>query len=128
MAFGDNGLIKQAQKAKDMAANSIIAEQEGMNSLLSDFANLMADDSGTTQPGGNTEQGGGTEPEEGTTTADGVPIPDGFYYVGGTKEDGVVISDNPIDENKGTSHEVAQMLWGNQFVWIPVEDESKFRT
>ena len=35
-----------------------------MNSLLSDFANLMADDSGTTQPGGNTEQGGDTEPEE----------------------------------------------------------------
>ena len=30
MAFGDNGLIKQVQKAKDMTANSIASEQEGM--------------------------------------------------------------------------------------------------
>ena len=40
-------------------------------------------------------------------TEDGVPIPEGFYYVGGTKEEGVVISDSPADEGKGTSHEVA---------------------
>ena len=40
-------------------------------------------------------------------TEDGVPIPEGFYYVGGTKEEGVVISDKPKDEGKGTSHEVA---------------------
>ena len=45
MAFGDNGLIKQAQKAKDMAANSVIVEQEGMNSLMGEFANVMAEDS-----------------------------------------------------------------------------------
>ena len=45
MAFGDNGLITQAQKAKDMAANSVIAEQEGMNSLMGEFANVMGEDS-----------------------------------------------------------------------------------
>ena len=44
MAFGDNGLIKQAQKAKDMAANSVIAEQEGMNSLMGEFANVMGNE------------------------------------------------------------------------------------
>ena len=40
-------------------------------------------------------------------TEDGVPIPEGFYYVGGTKEEGVVISDSSADEGKGTSHDVA---------------------
>ena len=45
MAFGDNGLIKQAELAKDMTANSTIAEQEGMNSLMDEYANLLAEDS-----------------------------------------------------------------------------------
>lgn len=46
-----------------------------------------------------------------------VTIPQGFYYVGGTKETGLVISDNVDDKNKGVNAE----LLGNQFVWIPVE-------
>ena len=66
-------------------------------------------------------------PPGGSVTNDGVPIPDGFYYVGGTKEEGVVISDNPADENKGTSHDAETKMQGNQFVWIPVEDESLFK-
>ena len=45
MAFGDNGLITQAQKAKDMTANSIVAEQEGMNSVMSEYLNVMGEDS-----------------------------------------------------------------------------------
>ncbi len=49
-------------------------------------------------------------------------IPDGFYYVGGTKESGMVISDNAKDENKGVDYTCA----GNQFVWVPVEDYSKY--
>ena len=59
---------------------------------------------------------------------DGVTIPNGFYYVGGTKEEGIVISDNAEDANKGTSHEVAQTLIGNQFVWVPVENDDEFKT
>lgn len=57
---------------------------------------------------------------------DGVKIPEGFYYVGGTKEEGIVISDNIEDLGKGTSHEVAQNLKGNQFVWVPVENKEDF--
>ena len=110
-AFGNNGLITQAEKARDMTANSTVQEETAMNSMVDELANVMGDNGGS---GGN-------------TTEDGVPIPDGFYYVGGSKEDGVVISDNPADENKGTSHEIAQTtLQGNQFVWIPVEDDSLF--
>ena len=50
---------------------------------------------------------------------DNVEIPDGFYYVGGTKDTGLVISDvqgDDLDNSKG----------GNQFVWIPVENESDY--
>ena len=55
-------------------------------------------------------------------TKDGVPIPKGFYFVGGSKEEGTVISDNRNDENKGTEHDIAQILEGNQFVWVSVEN------
>ena len=110
-AFGNNGLITQAERARDMAANSTVQEQTAMNSMVDELANVMGDNGGS---GDN-------------TTEDGVPIPDGFYYVGGSKEEGVVISDNPADENRGTDHEVAQTLDGNQFVWIPVEDDSAFQ-
>lgn len=71
-----------------------------------------------------------------------IPVPNGFYYVGGNKKSGVVISDDERDKNKfagkadvpagavynsdGTvktenlsSEEQTQTLFGNQFVWIP---------
>ena len=74
-----------------------------------------------------------------------IPVPDGFYYVGGTKSSGVVISDNKDDQNKykgqadvpagvaynsdGTVNANASTdvngkatLKGNQFVWIPVDE------
>lgn len=50
---------------------------------------------------------------------DNVEIPDGFYYVGGTKDTGLVISDvqgDDLDNSKG----------GNQFVWIPVENKENY--
>ena len=52
-----------------------------------------------------------------------VPVPKGFYYVGGTKDTGIIISDNEADKyEKGkdkTTHDYATQLKGNQFVWIP---------
>lgn len=48
-----------------------------------------------------------------------VPIPNGFYYVGGTIENGLVISDDANDSGRGTSND--DNLVGNQFVWIPTE-------
>ena len=54
---------------------------------------------------------------------DSVPIPKDFYYVGGTKSTGVVISDNSTDENKG----VDETLTGNQFVWVPVNQNQKLK-
>lgn len=52
-------------------------------------------------------------------TEDGVPIPKGFYYVTGTMDTGVVISDNQEDENNESGNN------GNQFVWVPVKVNPK---
>ncbi len=46
-------------------------------------------------------------------TSENVPIPEGFYYVGGAKDTGLVISDVEGDDLDNT-------LQGNQFVWVPV--------
>ena len=61
---------------------------------------------------------------------EGVTIPKGFYYVGGTKNDGIVISDNQADENKYSNQAdiPADGLVGNQFVWVPVDDPSTMFT
>ncbi len=46
-----------------------------------------------------------------------------FYYVGGTLDTGVIISDNEEDKYDGktdrTTYEYTRSLKGNQFVWIP---------
>ena len=56
---------------------------------------------------------------------EGAPIPVDFYYVGGTKNTGVVISDNSNDAGQGDGHNVE--LEGNQFVWIPVLQNQKLK-
>ena len=117
-AFGNNGLIQRAEDARDYYANDTSYTDESITNVESYLDEII---NGVGSGNGNGGSGSGN------TTEDGVPIPDGFYYVGGTKEEGVVISDNPADEGKGTSHEVAQTLVGNQFVWIPVEDDSLFQ-
>jgi len=45
---------------------------------------------------------------------EGVKIPEGFYYVGGTKSEGIVISDAEGDDLESSKK-------GNQFVWVPVD-------
>ena len=118
MAFGDNGLIKQAELAKDMTANSTVAEQEGMNSLMDEYANLLAEDSEIpvepTIPTTIAEaKENGTKFTETTPLKDDlgntVYIPGGFHVdkedSGTIVEDGIVIEDDTENQN--------------QFVWIP---------
>ena len=47
---------------------------------------------------------------------DNVEIPNGFYYVCGKKDTGLIISDIQGDDIENSKN-------GNQFVWIPVENE-----
>ena len=60
---------------------------------------------------------------------EGVTIPSGYYYVGGTKAKGIVISDNIADKelDKG-KEDVRRDLAGNQWVWVPVETPSSLYT
>ena len=51
-----------------------------------------------------------------------VIIPEGYYYVGGTKNSGIVISDNVLDKDLDKGKEdVRRDLAGNQWVWVPVD-------
>ena len=52
---------------------------------------------------------------------EGVPIPKGFYYVTGTKNTGVVISDSEADKDNENGNN------GNQFVWVPVKLNPKLK-
>lgn len=103
--FSDNGIIKKAQEAANKMNEATTDEQQKLNDLYNELNNLIQD-------GGSYNN----------NTVDGVVIPEGFYYVGGSKETGIVISDNEEDYNRGDSYEVATALKGNQFVWVPVEN------
>ena len=115
-AFGDNGLITQAEKARDMAANSTVQEETAMNSMVDELANVMVEngEGDPTMPSTVADAiANNTQFTEKTDIADdlGNPlyIPGGFHIAsdsGINVEDGIVIEDNL--ESK------------NQFVWIPV--------
>lgn len=60
---------------------------------------------------------------------EGAIIPKGFYYVGGKKGSGVVISDDSADKDKYKGQDIVGTdIQGNQFVWIPVENSEEFVT
>lgn len=110
--IGENGIIIKAQEAKVNMQNAQGEEQEVINSLYNRLLQVEREEKPSDHP--NVEK-----------YIQQVPIPKGFYYVGGTVEEGLVISDSSADENKGTDHEVAKTLVGNQFVWIPVNETDR---
>ena len=123
MVFGDNGLIKQAQLSKDMASNSSIAESEDMNTIMQEYANVMAEDSEIPLPDTRSEikkaKDDGTVFDKTTTLTDEhgneVTVPGGFKIPedsGDTVQQGIVIE----DVNASTEENVR----GSQYVWIPV--------
>ena len=119
LVLGENGIITKAQEARDKTEQARINTEKSMNSLeqeLSDYVNKI--NSGN---GGNS---GGSQ-----TTVENVVIPEGYYYVGGTKAKGIVISDNVADKelDKG-KEDVRRDLAGNQWVWVPVETPSSLYT
>ena len=100
MLTGENGILTQAQNAKNKTEEAEAKEKqdlEDQNALIENLAN-----------GNNSIK----------EYHNGVPIPKGFYYVGGEKNTGLVISDLPEDDMENNKH-------GNQFVWVPVDDINK---
>ena len=100
LTIGDNGLFRRAQNAADTWQMAEQNEQSEMDEAADFIGNYI-------------------------NSVDGVPIPDGFYYVGGTKNTGIIISDNSEDANKGVDYE-ASTFKGNQFVWVPVANPESY--
>ena len=126
MAFGDNGLIKQAELARDMAANSTQYETESMANLTAYLNEVMNEDTEIPLPDPTNEVDPGPIDPPGPTLPEGwdgnkvtpeesddgviVPVPDGFEP---SEEDGTHNVNDGFVITDGT----------NEFVWIPVNSE-----
>ena len=103
--LGENGIIIKAKEAAETTAAAQEKEAMERNLLEKELENSLSTPA--------------VEP------TDGVKIPTGFYYVGGTKASGIVISDNKNDKNKYRNQKVVGTdLLGNQYVWIPCTTDS----
>ena len=50
VVLGEDGLIQKAQQAKEMTEQAASEEQQGLNSLMSEFTNIMAEDQKPPEP------------------------------------------------------------------------------
>ena len=118
LAIDNNGVIENAKEAKDQYEQAQANDESGMGDLASKLKEQL-------DANKNNNSGSGSS----VTKIDGVPIPTGYYYVGGTKAKGLVISDNVADKelDKGKEN-VRRDLEGNQWVWVPVETPSSLYT
>ena len=118
--LGDNGLIEQAKKTKNIAEESIEDEKEKLNNLSQEYANLMAEDEEIERPKTVADYKESGEVFDETKTiydekGNEITVPEGFKIAsdsGDTVQQGVVIE----DVNASTDEAVQ----GSQFVWIPV--------
>ena len=113
LVLNNNGVISKAKDAKNQYAEAQTNDEKQLNEV-SDWIDTKVGDT----TGGDS-----------VTQIYGVPIPDGYYYVGGTKAKGLVISDNVADKelDKG-KEDVRRDLAGNQWVWVQVETPSSLYT
>ena len=146
LSIGENGLFNKAKYAKNKYLNAQRQEEQGLNELYEELGLLgeLPENTKETEAGKivrmpNTwetilptyvSDKDGSEVVQSKKVAsvyavsagngNTIPVPLGFYYVGGTIESGVVISDSKEDQNKYAGMEdVSKELKGNQFVWIP---------
>ena len=114
LVLNNNGVISKAKDAKNQYAEAQTNDEKQLNEV-SDWIDTKV---------GDTTGGSDYDP-----ASEGVTIPEGYYYVGGTKAKGIVISDNEADKelDKGKEN-VRRDLDGNQWVWVPVETPSSLYT
>ena len=124
MAFGDDGIIKRAEQAKDMYANDTAYTDQSManaTAYLDEMLNGVTG-GGTEEPEQSEVQKAkeeGTVFDEKTVITDGeknkITIPKGFKIAtdsGDTVQQGIVIED--------VSASTDSAVQGSQYVWIPV--------
>ena len=120
LVLGQNGIISRAQDARNQTVEGQVNTEKAVNALTDEMEDLISENENS----GNGGNSGGSQ-----TTVENVVIPEGYYYVGGTKAKGIVISDNVADKelDKGKEN-VRRDLAGNQWVWVPVETPSSLYT
>ena len=120
LVLGQNGIISRAQDARNQTTEGQVNTEKAVNALTDEMEDLISENENS----GNGGNSGGSQ-----TTVENVVIPEGYYYVGGTKAKGLVISDNVADKelDKG-KEDVRRDLSGNQWVWVPVETASSLYT
>ena len=129
MAFGEGGIIEKAQQAKNLTEQAVEDEQESLNSLMKEYANIMAEDEEITEP---------IDPDA------GIPIEDvtkGDEFEDTTKIEAPVDSDGDNPDETGTIYVpggfgideespndvsdgivISNADDSKQFVWIPVNE------
>ncbi len=112
MLFGDNGLIGKAKQAVEEYGKAKNEEEERLRDLEDDLKSTLKEAGEEVDEPHNVNW----DTNKVTPTSDGkgnvIPVPKGFYYAGGDKNIGFVISDAENDDLDNSKH-------GNQFVWIP---------
>lgn len=79
VVLGEGGLIQRAQQAKDLTEQATLEEQQGLNSLMSEFTNIMAEE--PTPPEPEEPPIDKVEPKVGYyADIDGDGTPDGVIY------------------------------------------------
>ena len=135
MAFGDNGLIKQAELARDMAANSTRYETESMANVTAYLNEVMNDDSEITPPTPQEPATDGTfSEEEGVNTpniGDNMQLvvfdEDTSTWIEDTTKEAYSYLDTSISGNENKSEwanakvttQVGDETIESYFVWIP---------
>ena len=127
LVLGQNGIISRAQDARNQTAEGQVNTEKAVNALTDEMEDLISENENSGN-GGNSGGGSSDGSSSSGSTVDGVPIPAGLVYVGGTKDSGLVISDNAADKDKYKGQTtVGTDLKGNQFVWIPVENIADYK-
>ena len=118
MLTGENGILTQAQKAK----NETEEAQKKEDTIINQYESYINQATNTEAVVGEIVTGGNKLYTNNGTAI----IPEGFMIVPGLDnvEEGLVISDNSADTEVDSSSIVAE---GNQFVWVPVPDFDKFK-
>ena len=119
VVLGEGGLIDRAKQAKDLTEQAVLDEQQSLNTLMREYANVMAEDQTPPVPPKVEEVKGGEAFNEKTKVVDSknneIWVPAGFRIAsdsGNTVQQGIVIED--VNASKDTA------VQGSQYVWIPV--------
>ena len=109
-ALRDNGLIDKASQSTEKYEETQEKEEDRIQDFQDDLYDQF-EDAGTEAPNqSNWDMSKVTPISDGKGNV--IPVPKGFYYAGGNKSTGFVISDQEGDDLKNSAG-------GNQFVWIP---------